>query len=88
MLKEDHWHHQVRDNFKIISFNSIIIMKDTLYCDILKYFIPVYNQKIKLNSQIKFIEFIPEENINIKGIVQYRPYNIEEINKFKKFIRN
>ncbi|XWV26079.1 putative orfan [Tupanvirus soda lake] len=55
------------------------------YQDILQYFISKYeNKNSKCNT--KNMEFVKDSNVNIVGVRQYRPYNLSEVRKFKKFI--
>ena len=60
------------------------------YQDILQYFVPKYeekNQKCGLNpTRSSSLKFVDDGNVNIIGVRQYRPYNIPEVKKFKKFI--
>ena len=57
---------------------------DMLYYDVLQYLLPQYQ---KYKSQCKKMMFVSEPDVNIKGVVQYRPYNIPEVKKFKRFIK-
>ncbi|XWV24832.1 putative ORFan [Tupanvirus deep ocean] len=59
--------------------------KSDSYQDVLQYFISKYqNNNSKCNATN--MEFVKDTNVNIVGVRQYKPYNLSEVRKFKKFI--
>lgn len=58
------------------------------YSDVLKYFLPYY-EKTKLNCSSKINneigrDFTNPSNIKIIGVVQYEPFKVSEVKKFRK----
>ena len=59
------------------------------YQKVLEYFIPKYLGKEVVPTHKNSTEtrrFVDEDKVRIKGIIEYKPYNIAQINKFRKFI--
>jgi hypothetical protein len=54
------------------------------YQDVLMYFMNCYENKS--HNKCPNLEFVPESKINIIGVRQYKPYNVPEVKKFRKFI--
>lgn len=58
------------------------------YSDVLSYFLPYY-EKTKLNGSFKMNnkinrDFTDLSNIKIIGVVQYQPFKVSEVKKFRK----